>query len=101
MTLTSPPVQAAEADGQIERFAEWAEEHAVEGATELAKELQPVPPRARPLSELVRFNENDPDELLRFRYLCRSAPPASSCQVGRDKAGQRCRMPCRTVRPWR
>ncbi len=71
MTLTSPQPAAVESDDQVERFAEWAEENGVEGAAALKQELEPVPPRARPLADLVRFHENDPNELLRSRYLCR------------------------------
>ena len=71
MTLASPPPPAAESDDQVERFAEWAEENGVEGAAELKKEIQPAPPRARPLSEdgtlhewRVRRKGTNPQRLL-------------------------------------
>ena len=71
MKLCGPPPTVPKANGQLEHFAEWAKMRSVEGAEELVQELQPVSPRARRLSELLRFHDNDPDELLRFRYLCR------------------------------
>ena len=71
MTSANPSIPISEADAQLDRFVEWAEENAVEGATEATITPAPTPIVARLLSELVRFHENDPNELLRYRYLCR------------------------------
>ena len=40
---------------------------------ETSEESQAPPPEGKPLSALVRHDNNDPNELLRHRYLCRGA----------------------------
>lgn len=71
MTTPNPASPVQEADEQLDRFEEWAEENAVESGAEAANTPSASPVVARLLSELVRFHENDPNELLRSRYLCR------------------------------
>ena len=70
MTSPHPTSSVQEADEQLEHFEQWAEENAIEGSTTATTPTQ-APIVARLLSELVRFRDNDPDELLRSRYLCR------------------------------
>ena len=65
-----PPIQKPEpviqnSDAQLDQFEEWS---AANGLT--AASPDDIPP-GRPLSELVSFPENDPNELLRQRYLCK------------------------------
>ena len=69
MTTPNPASPVQEADEQLDQFEQWAEANAVESGAEAGN--TPAPVIARLLSELVRFRDNDPNELLRSRYLCR------------------------------
>ena len=51
MTSANPSIPISEAEAQLDRFVEWAEENAVEGAAEAATATAPTPIVARLLSE--------------------------------------------------
>ncbi len=66
-TVTAPD---ATQDEQFEKIAAWAKEKKIDtGEPPVA--APPPPANARPLGELVRPSQGDPNELLRHRYLCR------------------------------
>jgi hypothetical protein len=59
-------------DEQLNAVEQWAEENRIGAAQALAPtEAEVETPQARPLSELVRPALADPNELLKYRYLCR------------------------------
>ena len=57
-------------DEQFEKVAAWAKEKKIDTGEPVAPP-PPPPAIARPLGELVRSPQGDPNELLRYRYLCR------------------------------
>jgi len=57
-------------DEQFEKVAAWAKEKKIDTGEPVAAP-PPPPANARPLGELVRSPQGDPNELLRYRYLCR------------------------------
>ena len=66
-TVTTPEVAK---DEQLEKVAAWAKEKKIDTGEPVAAP-PPPPANARPLGELVRSPQGDPNELLRYRYLCR------------------------------
>jgi hypothetical protein len=57
-------------EGQFDKLKDWARESGVETPAPAAAAVA-APPTTKRLSELVAHGTNDPDELLRHRYLCR------------------------------
>jgi RecA-family ATPase len=59
-------------DEQFEAVAKWADENQINaGQTVTPAVVEAGPVEARPLWELVRSAQGDPNELLKYRYLCR------------------------------
>lgn len=58
-------------DEQNEKFKEWARESGVATPVPPATTTVTASPTTKQLGELVAHGANDPDELLRRRYLCR------------------------------
>jgi hypothetical protein len=59
-------------DEQFEAVAKWADENQIDaGQTVTPAVVEAEPVEARPLWELVRSAQGDPNELLKYRYLCR------------------------------
>ncbi len=54
-------------DDQFDKTAAWAKEKKID----TGQPAPPPPANARPLGDLVRPQPGDPNELLRYRYLCR------------------------------